>query len=127
MIKVEHIAVAANSIEDSDRFFMELLGLKKTKTFTVSAELMEKFFGINKEHNFVRYQNDNLGVEVIITNDNSKAIDVFTHSCLIVDNREAFIKKSSSMGFKTIKVQRKDGEGYYTFVKDSFGNLYEVK
>ena len=127
MIKVEHIAVAANSIEDSDRFFMELLGLKKTKTFTVSAELMEKFFGINKEHNFVRYQNDNLGVEVIITNDNSKVIDVFTHSCLIVDNREAFIKKSSSMGFKTIKVQRKDGEGYYSFVKDSFGNLYEVK
>ena len=127
MIKVEHIAVAANSIEDSDRFFMELLDLKKTKTFTVSAELMEKFFGINKEHNFVRYQNDNLGVEVIITNDNSKVIDVFTHSCLIVDNREAFIKKSSSMGFKTIKVQRKDGEGYYSFVKDSFENLYEVK
>ncbi len=126
-MKIDHIAVASNSIEDSDRFFMELLGLKKTKTFTVSAELMEQFFGINKDHNFVRYQNDNLGVEVIITNDNSKAIDVFTHSCLIVDNREAFIKKSSSMGFKTIKVSRKNGEGYYSFVKDSFGNLYEVK
>jgi len=126
-MKIEHIAVTSNSIEDSDRFFMELLGLKKTKTFTVSAELMEKFFGINKEHNFVRYQNDNLGVEVIITNDNSKAIDVFTHSCLILDNREAFIKKSSSMGFKTIKVPRKNGEGYYYFIKDSFGNLYEVK
>ena len=126
-MKIDHIAVASNSIEDSDRFFMELLGLKKTKTFTVSAELMEQFFGINKEHNFVRYQNDNLGVEVIITNDNSKAIDVFTHSCLIIDNREAFIKKSSSMGFKTIKVSRKNGEGYYSFIKDSFGNLYEVK
>jgi len=126
-MKIDHIAVAANSIEDSDRFFMELLGLKKIKTFNVSGELMEQFFEINKEHNFVRYQNDNLGVEVIITNENSKAIDVFTHSCLIVDNREAFIKKSSSMGFKTIKVQRKDGEGYYSFVKDSFGNLYEVK
>ncbi|TFG24334.1 MAG: VOC family protein [Promethearchaeota archaeon] len=126
-MKIDHIAVASNSIEASDRFFMELLGLKKSKTFTVSAELMEQFFGINKEHNFVRYQNDNLGVEVIISNENSKAIDVFTHSCLIVENREAFIKKSSSMGFKTIKVQRKDGEGYYSFVKDSFGNLYEIK
>ena len=126
-MKIEHIAVASNTIEDSDRFFIKLLGLKKTKTFPVSAELMKKFFGLNKEHLFVRYQNDNLGVEVIITSQNSKAIDVFTHSCLIVDNREDFIKKSSSMGFKTIKVERKNGEGYYSFIKDSFGNLYEVK
>ncbi len=125
-MKIEHIAVASNSINDSDRFFTELLGLKKTKTFPVSAKLMKEFFGLNKEHTFVRYQNDNLGVEVIITNDNSKSNALFTHSCLIVDNRDEFIDKSSSMGFPTIKVPRKD-EGYYLFVKDSFGNLYEIK
>jgi len=126
-MKIEHIAVASNTIEDSDRFFIKLLGLKKTKTFPVSAELMKKFFGLNKEHLFVRYQNDNLGVEVIITNDNSKSNDIFTHSCLIVDNRDEFIDKSSSIGFPTIKVPRKDSNGYYLFVKDSFGNLYEIK
>jgi catechol 2,3-dioxygenase-like lactoylglutathione lyase family enzyme len=126
-MKIEHIAVASNSIEDSDRFFTELLGLKKIKTFSVSAELMEKFFRINKEYVFVRYQNDNLGVEVIITNDNSKSIDIFTHSCLTVDNRDEFVNISSSMGYTTIKVPRKESEGYYLFVKDSFGNLYEVK
>ena len=126
-MKIEHIAVASNSIEDSDRFFIELLKLKKTKTFSVSAELMEKFFGVSKEHVFVRYQNENLGVEVIITNDNSRSIDVFTHPCLIVENRDELIKKSSVMGFTTIKVSRKDGQGYYLFVKDSFGNLYEFK
>ena len=126
-MKIEHIAVASNSIEDSDRFFTELLGLKKIKTFSVSAELMEKFFRINKEYVFVRYQNDNLGVEVIITNDNSKSIDIFTHSCLTVDNRDEFVNISSSMGYTTIKVPRKESEGYYLFVKDSFGNLFEVK
>ncbi|MFW9898543.1 MAG: VOC family protein [Candidatus Thorarchaeota archaeon] len=126
-MKIDHIAVASNSIEDSDRFFTELLGLKKIKTFSVSAELMEKFFRINKEFVFVRYQNDNLGVEVIITNDNSKSIDNFTHSCLIVDNRDEFVNISSSMGYTTIKVPRKESEGYFLFVKDSFGNLYEVK
>ena len=126
-MKIEHIAVASNSIEDSDRFFTELLGLKKIKTFSVSAELMEKFFRLNKEYVFVRYQNDNLGVEVIITNDNSKSIDIFTHSCLTVDNRDEFVNISSSMGYTTIKVPRKESEGYYLFVKDSFGNLFEVK
>ena len=126
-MKIEHIAVASNSIEDSDRFFSKLLRLKKIKTFPVSAELMEKFFGLNKEHMFIRYQNDNLGVEVVITNDNSKSIDFFTHSCLIVDNGDEFIEKSSSLGFPTIKVPRKDGDGYYLFVKDTFGNLYEIK
>ena len=125
-MKLEHIAVAVNSEKESDKFFISLLGMEKIRSFAVSDELMEQFFGKSKEYNFLKYEKDGLSVEVILTDDNSKAEDVFTHCCLLVDDPEALIEKASSMGFTTIKVPRKD-IGFYYFCRDSFYNLYEIK
>jgi catechol 2,3-dioxygenase-like lactoylglutathione lyase family enzyme len=125
-MKLEHFAVAANSEKESDRFFINLLGMKKTRSFVVSEELMHKFFGINKEHRFVRYDGNNLSVEVILTEDNSQAKDIFTHNCLLVDDPDDLLQKASAMGFTTIKVPRENGGNYY-FIKDTYLNLYEIK
>lgn len=126
-MKIEHIAVGYNSELDADKFFNELLGLIKIRSKSVSTDLMEKFFGIKKEYTFVVYGNEDLRFEVFITNDNSKANDVFTHSCLLIENRDVFVNTASSMGFDVVKVPRKESEGYYLFIKDSFHNLYEIK
>ena len=126
-MKVEHSAVASNSEVDSDRFFINLLGLRKAGSFNVSADLMEQFFGLKKEQQLIRYENDDLSFEIFITDDNSKSKDIFTHVCLVVEDRDEFVKKSLSMGYTTIKVPRKDGNGYYLFIKDSYENLYEIK
>jgi len=126
-MKIEHVAVGYNSEKESDKFFINLLGLKKTRSKLVSADLMEKFFGVKKEHIFVIYENEDSNFEVFITNDKSKANDVFTHSCLLIENRNEFVNKASSMGFDVVKVPRKDSNGYYLFIKDSFHNLYEIK
>ena len=126
-MKIEHIAVASNSEADSDKFFMELLGLKKSRSFIVSANKMVKFFGVNKDQNFIRYENMNFGVEVIITEDDSKAKDIYTHPCLIIEERDKLVEKALSMGFPVIKVPRDDGSGYYLFIKDNYDNLYEIK
>lgn len=126
-MKIEHIAIACRSENDSDKFFTELLGLKKVRTFMVSADLMEKFFGLKKEQEVIRYENGSLSVEVFITNDNSRSKDVFTHSCLTVKNRDELIKRASLMGFSVIQVSRKNSNDYYLFIKDSFQNLYEIK
>ncbi len=124
---LEHIAIAANNESNSDDFFIELLGLKRTRSFTVSADLMEKFFGVSKEQKIIRYEKDSLSFEVFITDDESKAQDTFTHSCLLIENRDDFINRASSLGYDIVKVPRKDGVGYYLFIKDSFQNLYEIK
>jgi len=126
-MKVEHIAVASNSEVDSDKFFINLLGLRKARSFNVSADLMEQFFGSNKAQRLIRYENDDLSFEIFITDDNSKTKDLFTHVCLVVEDRDEFVKKSLSMGYTTIKVPRKDGDGYYLFIKDLYENLYEIK
>jgi len=124
---LEHVAVASNTENDADQFFIKLLGLYKIRSFTVSADLTEKFFGISKECKIIRYEKDLLSFEVFITDDTSKTRDIFTHSCILIDNRDEFTKRASSMGFETIKVPRKDGNGYYLFIKDFFHNLYEIK
>ena len=126
-MKIEHIAVGCNSEEEADKFFIDLLGLKKVRSKSVPADLMEKFFGVKKEQKFVVYGKNDANFEVFITNDKSKAKDVFTHSCLVIENRDEFVNKAFSMGFNVVKVLRKNGSGYYLFIKDSFQNLYEIK
>jgi len=126
-LKIEHFAVSSNNEEDSDRFFIELLDMKKERAFAVSEDLMEQFFGVRKEQKIVRYGNDDVSVEAFITNNNSKVIDKFTHICLIIEGREKLIEKAKQLNFEVIKVPRKNTDGFYLFLKDHFGNLYEIK
>ncbi len=124
---IEHIAVASATEAESDKFFVDLLSFKKIRSFEVDSAKMTKFFGVNQKKNFVRYQKDNVGVEVIITGDNTKAKDIFTHTCLVVEDQDKLVNKANSLGFTIIKVPRDDGNGFYLFLKDSYENLYEIK
>jgi hypothetical protein len=126
-LKIDHVAVGSNSEQDADKFFIELLGLQKTRSFTVSSDLMEKFFGLNLDQPVIRYGNDKINFEVFITGKLEKAKDVFTHPCIIIDKRDEFLNKAITLGFPTIKVPRKDSDSYYLFIKDFFDNLYEIK
>ncbi|MFX1420628.1 MAG: VOC family protein [Promethearchaeota archaeon] len=126
-MKIDHIAVGSNSEEESDKFFIELLGLKKIRSKIVSNILMERFFGVKREHKFILYGNKDANFEVFITNGNDKAQDVFTHSCLLIDNRDDLVEKASSLGFGVVKVSRQESDGYYLFITDSYNNLYEIK
>ena len=88
---------------------------------------MKKFFGIKREQKFIVYGKEDFNFEVFITNDKSKAKDIFSHCCILIENRDRFVDKATSLGFNVVKVPRKDADGYYLFIKDSFQNLYEVK
>ena len=126
-MKIGHIAVSSRNVEDSDKFFIELLDMKKERDFVVSDDLMEAFFGVKKIQRIIRYGNENVSVEAFILEDNSKALDKFTHTCLIIGDREKLIEKAHHLNFKVIKVPRKNNEGFYLFLKDEYGNLFEIK
>jgi catechol 2,3-dioxygenase-like lactoylglutathione lyase family enzyme len=126
-LKIEHIAISSKSVEDSDKFFIELLGMKKERDFVVPDDLIEQFFGVRKNQRILRYENDELSVEAFIMNDDSIALDTFTHTCLLIEDREKLIKKARQLNFKVIRVPRKNNTGFYLFLKDNFGNLFEIK
>ena len=126
-MKIDHVAVGSNSEQDADKFFSELLGLKKTRSFSISADLNEQFFGLKQEQQILRYGNGDLNFEVFITGNTELAKDIFSHPCVVIDKRDEFLNKALTLGFPVIKVPRKDSEGYYLFIKDLFDNLYEIK
>lgn len=126
-MKFEHAAVSANSIEESDKFFNELLRMEKTREFTVNRDLAQQFFGVDKDIVLIRYEKENVSFEVVIDECRDTAKDIFTHICLVIENIEKVIEKAISLGFKVIEVPRKDGKGFYRFIRDEFGNLYEIK
>ena len=121
-LKIEHLAVSSNSEEDSDNFFVILLGLKKLRSFVVSSDLMEQFFKVKEEHKVVRYGNEEVSIEVFITDDNSKVLDKFTHMCLVIEDRAKLIDTARQMNYEVIKVPRKNSDVFYLFLKDKFGN-----
>ncbi|MFW9771677.1 MAG: VOC family protein [Promethearchaeota archaeon] len=124
---IDHVAVSANSEEESDKFFVSLLGLKKDKVFTVSKNLMEKFFGIKKDQQIIRYSSEKVNIEAFITNKKNKIKGKFTHICFSIEDRNHFLSKAEKMMYKVIRVAREGSDNYYLFVKDAFGNLYEIK
>ena len=126
-MKIEHIAVSSNSEEAADDFFMNLLELKKVRDFVVSEDLMDQFFDIKKAQRIIRYENEDLSVEAFITDDKNQALDRFTHTCLIVEDRIRLIERAKNLNFEVIQVPRKNNDGFYLFLKDSYGNLFEIK
>jgi len=126
-LKIEHIAVSSNSEEKADEFFIDLLELKKERDFVVPEELMEQFFNVKKEQKVIRYENEDLSVEAFITDDKNQAQDKFTHTCLIVEDRIRLIEKAKKLNLEVIQVPRKNTEGFYLFLKDTYGNLFEIK
>ena len=126
-MKIEHIAVSSNSEEKANEFFINLLELTKVRSFVVSDDLMEQFFNIKKEQRIIRYENEDVSVEAFITDDKNQALDRFTHTCLIVEDRIKLIERAKDLNIEVIQVPRKNCEGFYLFLKDSYGNLFEIK
>jgi len=126
-LKIEHVAVASNSEVNSDNFYMSLLKLQKVKSFTVSKDLMNQFFGVNKDQQIIRYSNESVSIEVFIVNGNDKSSDKFTHTCIIVEDRDKLVDDARKKGYEVIKVPREGSDNYYLFIKDDFGNLFEIK
>ncbi len=126
-MKLDHFAISSNSEQEAENFFSNLLGLEKTRSFSVPADLMEQFFGIKKEQKILRFEGSDIAAEVFINKEKSKNTDIFTHICLVIENRDELIQNANKMGFPVIKVPRKNADSYYLFLKDSFGNIYEIK
>lgn len=126
-MELNHFAVSANSVEKADKFFISLLGLEKTRDFNVDAELINQFFGVDSEQHLIRYESEDVAAEVFINKQKQKAENLFSHVCIVVEDRDQLVQKAEDLGFKVIKVPRKDSDSYYLFLNDEFGNIYEIK
>jgi len=122
--KLKHIALEYQDKKNADIFFIDILGLKNIKNFSVSADLSYDIFGIKKELEAFVYGNESVNFEIFIT-DKTNNTKSYYHVCIGVDDKKEFIRKCEKNNLKPFFVKK--GDRKILFVKDFSNNLYEIK
>jgi catechol 2,3-dioxygenase-like lactoylglutathione lyase family enzyme len=123
--RLNHVALVRRSESESDRFFQGVLGLEKTRSKTVSAELCCRLFDLGRDYRLVYYGDDQLQFEVFLSESRDFAGPHVGHVCLEVDDADALLAKCAAAGLKVRKAPR--GDSFVVFVEDEDGNLFEIK
>ncbi|MFQ6083079.1 MAG: VOC family protein [Candidatus Aminicenantia bacterium] len=122
---LNHIALVSSSEIKADKFYKDVLGLEKTRKFSVPKNLAKQIFNLNKEYQVIVYSHDNLKIEVFIGEEELRNNLPLRHIGLEIEDREALIAKCQAMNIKAIKVPK--GNSFYLFIKDDDDNLFEIK
>ena len=124
---LKHVALVCSSKKKSDKFYEQLLGLKKQAPKLLSGELSKQIFNLDSELQIINYIDDNTHFEIFIDDrlnpgDNDKKIE---HVCIEVEEIEAFLDKCRALEVKFFQISK--GDKRLTFVRDFDGNLFEIK
>ncbi len=122
---LKHVALVSSSEENSDKFYENLLGLKKTRSKILPATLSKQIFNIDCEYKIIDYSNEDIHFEVFIGNQKRFDHKSVEHVCLEVDDLKEFLHKCEGMGVNILQIPK--GEAFLTFISDYDGNLFEIK
>jgi len=137
-----HVALASGSEENADKFYRDLLGLRKAAPKALSSSLARAIFNIDSDFSMINYMDESVHFEVFVktgeiltgsdedpagSGDASHAggnrrID---HVCLQVEDLGEFLQKCRNMGIGVTRVPRRDY--VVTFISDYDGNIFEIK
>jgi len=123
-MRINHIALIASSEEKADRFYLDLLELKKAAPKTVEASLSQALFNLNFPLTYLSYYNDDLRFEIFILPESQLQISP-THVCLEVNDRENFLSKCLALGLPVKRLIKEGKE--IVFISDFDGHLFEIK
>lgn len=122
-VKLHHVALQCTNRTQAKLFFMEILGMKQEKTFTLSSALSQTIFDIDGAVDVDVYCNDTMRFEVFC---NSQLPHLsYRHICIEVPNKDEFIDRCTYYGLEPFTIP-KNGKNLL-FVHDFSKNLYEIK
>ena len=120
---LNHIALQYQNKRDAEIFFSDILGIPKTSSFTVSADLSKEIFGITKNVDVDVFDNGIIRFEIFYMVDTHHSS--FSHICIKVESKEKFIQTCKKYKLNPYIVIK--GEKELLFAKDFSNNLYEIK
>jgi catechol 2,3-dioxygenase-like lactoylglutathione lyase family enzyme len=124
-MNLRHVALACSSEEKADKFYADLLGLKKAEPKRLPPALSKAIFNIASEHIIINYVGDTVHFEIFINNRHIKSDGKIDHVCLDVVDLEAFLAKCRRLEVKIVQVPKADK--LLTFILDYDDNLFEIK
>lgn len=122
---LKHVGLACRSVENSDKFYRDLLGLNKSEPKTLAPDLSKAIFNLEAELQIINYQDEKLHFEVFITGMIDPKSSQIAHQCLEVDALPDFIEKCRILNVEISQISK--GDKTLTFIKDFDGNLFEIK
>ena len=125
-MKLIHVALACRSEVNCDRFYQDLLGLRKIRSKTIPSSLAEQVFGRKEEFRVIDYADDTLHFEIFVDPHVGREHGRLEHVCLEVADLEAFVRNCRASGATVLQVPKPTGD-LLTFVRDYDGHLYEIK
>jgi len=122
---LRHIALVCSSEQNCDKFYANLLGLKKIGSKSIPSALSKQIFGLDSELKIINYADDNIHFEIFISTQKNPDLKKIEHVCLEVEDLNKYLEKCRIMDVEILKIPK--GESYLVFVKDYDGNLFEIK
>ncbi len=122
---IKHIGLVCGSEENADRFYISVLGLEKAGSKTIPAALSRQIFNLDSEYRIVDYMKDDIHFEIFIDEQKRSDQPKIEHSCIEVDDLEAFLDTCREMKAPVNQIPK--GDSFLTFVRDYDGNLFEIK
>jgi catechol 2,3-dioxygenase-like lactoylglutathione lyase family enzyme len=124
-MKLRHVGLTSGSEKNSDKFFGELLGLKKLEPKTLPAPLSQALFNVNADLKVINYMSDHAHFEIFIHAPEKSCVKPIEHVCLDVDDLAAFVQKCRSLNVNVLQVPK--GDALLTFISDDDDNLFEIR
>ena len=122
---LKHVALECSSKEGADKFYENLLGLRKMPSKTIPSALSKKIFNLDIEYKVTIYIDDNIQFEIFVSNQKRPKVKRVEHVCLEVDELESFLSQCKALDVEILQIPR--GESCLTFISDYDGNLFEIK
>jgi len=124
-LRVGHLAIGRSSEEASDRFFVGLLGLAKTRVRDLPAELSAAFFERRDPCRMIDYQGEgDVRFEVFVPEGALPAPRGYGHACLVVADRDELLERAAAVS-EVLRAEREGRE--IVFLRDADGNLFEIQ
>ncbi len=124
-MNLRHVALVYSAERNADRFLGGVLELKKSEPKTLSRELSQAIFALNRELLMINYTSDSLQVEAFIDGNHPGKTRLVEHVCLEVDDLPAFLERCRLEGMAVSRIPR--GDSFLIFVRDADNNLFEIK
>ncbi len=122
---IKHVGLVSGSEKNADKFFGELLGLRKAEPKTLPAALSQALFDINSDLIVINYLNDYSHFEIFISGAHKSSQRPIRHVCLEVDDLPSFLQKCRRLDVQIFQIPK--GDSQLTFISDYDGNLFEIK
>lgn len=122
---LRHAALSCSSEKNSDRFYKNLLGLKKSEPKILPVTLSKAIFNVDTELMMIDYQGEKVHFEIFITGHLMNDARQIEHVCLEVDDLQGFLNKCRNLGVEVSQIPK--GDRTLTFIRDFDGNLFEIK